>query len=124
MDYKQFLVEIENIHTELKKSITSNPEEIQERLRYAMVQLARSSELQATAENVLNMKKGEFAQQNKNTVMKEVLYKSLMNYYCCEELNFFTSAERLNKTLVHYIDGARSLLSYEKEQTRLVSSFK
>ena len=119
--------EIKQMQDYLEITTTSNPMEIQERLSELMVYLARSSELLAIARKELRKKKTAEIAQTIIAVAKETNLSSKVQYQLlesiAEEEAFLVDwLDRINSTIVHQIDGLRSLLSYAKEEMRMANN--
>ena len=119
--------EIKQMQDYLEITTTSNPMEIQERLSELMVYLARSSELLAIARKDLRKKKSaEIAQTiiavAKETNLSSKVQNQLLESIAEEEAFLVDWLDRINSTIVHQIDGLRSLLSYAKEEMRMANN--
>lgn len=119
--------EIKQMQDYLEITTTSNPMEIQERLSELMVYLARSSELLAIARKELRKKKSaEIAQTiiavAKETNLSSKVQNQLLDCIAEEEAFLVDWLDRINSTIVHQIDGLRSLLSYAKEEMRMANN--
>ena len=119
--------EIAELQSYLEITTTSNPMEIQERLSELMVYLARSSELLAVARKELRKKKSSEISQTIIAVAKETNLSSkvqnqLLDCIAEEEAFLVDWLDRINSTIVHQIDGLRSLLSYAKEEMRMANN--
>lgn len=111
----------------MQEKTSNNPMEIQERLSELMVYLARSSELLAIARKELRKKKSAEIEQTIIAVAKETNLSSkvqnqLLESIAEEEAFLVDWLDRLNSTIVHQIDGLRSLLSYAKEEMRMANN--
>ena len=119
--------EIAELQSYLEITTTSNPIEIQERLSELMVYLARSSELLAIARKELRKKKSaEIAKTiiavAKETNLSSKVQNQLLESIAEEEAFLVDWLDRINSTIVHQIDGLRSLLSYAKEEMRMANN--
>lgn len=79
--------------------------------------LARSAELLADAQYEVDVKRGEVAEQYRGetaTMLREIL-----SAQCATENRLLNQCERLNAALVHRIDSIRSILSAEKELSKV-----
>ena len=119
--------EIKQMQDYLEITTTSNPMEIQERLSELMVYLARSSELLAIARKELRKKKSaEIAQTiiavAKETNLSSKVQNQLLDCIAEEEAFLVDWLDRIISTIVHQIDGLRSLLSYAKEEMRMANN--
>ena len=119
--------EIKQMQDYLEITTTSNPMEIQERLSELMVYLARSSELLAIARKELRKKKSaEIAQTiiavAKETNLSSKVQNQLLESIAEEEAFLVDWLDRINSTIVHQIDGLRSLLSYAKDEMRMANN--
>lgn len=119
--------EIEKMQSFLEEPTSNNPVEIQERLGDLMVYLARSSELLAIAKRELRKKKSTDIANTIIAVAKETNLSSkvqnqLLDCIAEEESFLVDWLDRINSTIVHQIDGLRSLLSYAKEEMRMANN--
>lgn len=108
--------ELESIYGLVKQGLDRSPEGLLMELDTRCQWLARSAELEAEAQTLVDYARGNTAEQFPEanaTRLREILGKE-----CAEENRLYKLAERLNSTLVHQIDAIRSILSYEKESRR------
>ena len=86
-------------------------------LDIASQKLARSAELLADAQFIADKKRGEVAEKNRDesaTLLREIIVGEL-----ADENRLLKLCEKLNSALVHRIESIRSILSAEKELSRL-----
>jgi hypothetical protein len=119
--------EATEIQAYLDITVSSNPEEMTERLSMLMSFMSRSGEMLAKAKKILRARKTE--EINKTIIaiarasyLSAHVQNSLLDSICEEESYMVDWIERLNRSCTHQIDGLRSLLSYEKEELRLTKS--
>lgn len=108
--------EISHIYDWLKQEREKQPTAILERLDILCNWLARSAEMQADCQMILDMKRGEVAEEFIGTEESFNVVKLCIESRCYLEKRLFTLAERLNRTLTHTIEADRSLLSYLKQE--------
>ena len=111
--------EINNLYEGVKGGIDRTPEGLIAELDFRCQWLARSAEILADCQIILDKKRGEVAEQYINTEQSWNIVKSVIESKCADEKKLFCLAEKLNSTLVHQGDMIRSLLSYEKEQSKM-----
>jgi hypothetical protein len=117
------LKEINSVYDHIKTvSIDSEVGQLLDELNTCNAYLARSAQLQADAEEFLNIAKGEASHKYAETLktMKEKFNatqsRSFIDSKITAEEKIFTLAERLNKTLQIRIDSIRTAISFEKSQ--------
>ena len=116
--------EIREIQSYLEISISNDPVEIQERIQTLMVYLARSAELLAQAKRELRIKRTTEISNTIIAIAKEQhlsgkVQNTLLESIAEEETYKVDWLDRINSTIVHQIDGLRSLLSFAKEEMRM-----
>lgn len=119
------MTEARDIQNYLEIICSNNPEEIIERIGKLQVFLARSGEMLADAKKTLRKKKSSEISETIIKIAKEQFLSSkaqnaLVDSIAEEEAYMVDWLERINRSCSHQINALRSLLSYEKEQLRLV----
>lgn len=109
--------EVSKLYDALKQAIDRTPEGLLAELDFRCQWLARSAELEAEAQFLLDQKRGEVA--NVHADKSATLLREIISRECAEENRLYKLAERLNSSLVHQIDAIRSILSFEKESRKL-----
>lgn len=120
------MTEIEEIQKYLEITCSNDPAEIQDRISTLMVYLARTSEMLADAKKALRKKKSAEINSSIIAVAKEnhlssKVQNALLESIAEEECFLVDWLDRINSTIVHQIDGLRSLLSYAKEEMRMAN---
>lgn len=120
--------ELKRMQSYLEEPAVNEPLALQERINNLMVLLARSAELLATAKKNLRRKKSsEIGTTIVEVATKAGLSKNVQNALLesiAEEEAFLVDwLDRINSTIVHQIDGLRSMLSYAKEELRLTNNY-
>jgi hypothetical protein len=111
--------EMDNLYKSLKIGLDRTPQGLCEELDYRSQWLARSAEILADCQLLLDMKRGEVAETFIGTNESWNVVKMLIESKTKDERRLFLLAERLNATITHQIDAVRSLLSFEKESAKL-----
>ena len=74
--------------------------------------LARSSELLAEAQHILDKRRGEIAEENRE--LGAMILREILSSKSADETRLKNLADRLNATITHQVDAIRSILSFEK----------
>ena len=109
-------IELGKLYESIKAPLDRTPEGLLGELDFRSQWLARSAELEAEAQFILDQKRGEVAERNSQisaTMLREILARE-----CADENRLYKLAERLNSTIVHQIEAVRSIVSYEKESRK------
>ena len=121
---KDLLIEAKKIQDYLDILVSSDHEEIAERISTLMSYMSRSGEMLAQAKKMLRQRKT--AEINKTIIaiakashLSASVQNALLDSICEQESYLVDWCDRINRTCTHQIDGLRSLLSYEKEELRL-----
>lgn len=119
--------EIKQMQQYLEITCSGEPNEIQDRITVLMVYLARSCELLAVAKKELRKKKSSEISNTIIAIAKETnlsnrVQNQLLDCIAEEEAFLVDWLDRINSTIVHQIDGLRSLLSYAKEEMRMANN--
>lgn len=106
---------------------SENPDEIQERIRYLTAYLARTAFMLKESKSMLRKKRmseiGEtIIKIAKENYLSAKAQNALVDCIANEENELVDWLDRLNAACTHQIDAMRSLLSYEKENLRIVKS--
>jgi hypothetical protein len=106
-------------------TVSSDPAEIKERIAMLMTYMSRSGEMLAKAKKDLRKRKTNEISKTILSIAKEqclsaTVQNALLDSICEDESFLVDWIERINRTCTHQIDGLRSLLSYEKEQMRMI----
>ena len=117
--------EAKKIQDYLDVTVSSDPAELVDRIATLMTYMARSGEMLATAKKLLRAKKtNEISKTIINIAKEQCLSAKVQNALLdsiCEEESFLVDwLDRINRSCTHQIDGLRTLLSYEKEQMRMI----
>ena len=113
--------EVNELYTAIKEPLDRTPAGLMQELDNRGQWLARSAEILADAQILLDAKRGEVAESYFGTEESWNIIKHVIEAKCKDEKRLYLLAERLNATLSRQLDGIRSLLSYEKEQMRNLS---
>ena len=108
--------EMSGLYESLKEPLDRTPEGLLGELDFRCQWLARSSELRADAQFIMDEARGRAAEQyldSSATVLREMI-----NRDTAQENKLLVLADRLNATLTHQMDSIRSILSFEKESLR------
>ena len=108
--------EVNEIYTSIKQPLDRTPQGLMQELDNRGQWLARSAEILADAQIILDSKRGEVAEQFVGTDESWNIVKHLIEAKCSDEKKLYLLVERLNATLSRQIDEIRTLLSYEKAQ--------
>lgn len=108
--------EVNEIYEAIKAPLDRTPQGLMGELETRGQWLARSAELLADAQILLDAKRGKSAESYVGSDESWNIIKHLIEAECADEKRLYVLAERLNATLVHQIDEVRTLLSYEKAQ--------
>ncbi len=121
---EDLLIEAKKIQDYLDILVSSDHEEIAERISTLMSYMSRSGEMLAQAKKMLRQRKT--AEINKTIIaiakashLSASVQNALLDSICEQESYLVDWCDRINRTCTHQIDGLRSLLSYEKEELRL-----
>ena len=114
-DMTELAQEIADLYDYLKKPLDRTPEGLILELDSRGQWLARSAELLADAQVLLDQKRGKAAEVHIGTKESWNVVKHQIEAECVDEKKLFVLAERLNATLTHQMDGIRSILSFEKQ---------
>jgi hypothetical protein len=113
--------EVSELYKSIKEPLDRTPEGLVGELDFRGQWLARSAEILADAQIILDKKRGEVAESFVGTEESWNIVKHLIEAKCADEKKLYILSERLNATLVHQIDEIRTLLSYEKESMKTTS---
>jgi hypothetical protein len=116
---KKLLEEISTIYQSIKEPLDRKPEGLMNELDFRCQWLARSVELLADAQLILDTKRGEVAETFIGTEQSWNVVKMLIESRTKDEKRLVLLADKLNSTLTHQIDAIRSLLSFEKQSLKL-----
>jgi hypothetical protein len=108
--------EVGEMYQSIKEGLDRTPEGLMGELDSRCQWLARSAEIKADAEAILDQKMGEVAESFVGLEESYSTIKLMVLGRCREEKRLFTLSERLNRTITHQIDAIRSLLSYGKQE--------
>lgn len=124
MEIDKINKEAREIQDYLDITVSSDPEEIVERISTLMSYMSRSGEMWIQAKRYLRKKKT--SEINKTIIaiaktghLSATVQNALLDSICEEEAFLVDWLERINRACVHQIDGLRSLISYQKEELRL-----
>ena len=116
------LKEINSMYDHISQiSINADSESLLEELGTCNAYLGRSAQLQADAEEFLNIAKGEASEKYFNSLkamderFNATQSKLFVESRTIPEIKIYTLAERLNRTITHRIESIRSILSLEKQ---------
>ena len=119
--------EAEEIQNYLDITVSTNPEEIVERIANLMSYMSRSGEMWVLSKKYLRKKKT--SEINKTIIsiaktghLSATVQNALLDSICEEEAFLVDWLERINRGCVHQIDALRSLISYQKEEMRLTKT--
>ena len=106
-------------------SVSMDPAEMKERISLLMTYMSRSGEMLAQAKRILRQKKTAEISNTilsiaKSTGLSASVQNALLDSICEEESFLVDWLDRINRSCTHQIDGLRTLLSYEKEQMRMI----
>lgn len=118
MTAEELSAELATIYSDIKEPLDRTPEGLLQELDNRGQWLARSAELVAEAQAILDSKRGEASEVYAGRKESWSIIKSLIERDCKLEKKLFTLADRLNATITHQIDEVRSILSFEKEHLR------
>lgn len=116
MTSEELGTEIRELYASIKLPLDRTPEGLLAELDFRGQWLARSAELVAEAQYVLDEARGRVAEKylkSSATVLREMI-----NRDTASENRLRILADRLNATLTHQMDEVRSILSFEKESLR------
>jgi hypothetical protein len=112
MTPEQLSTELDTIYGDIKMPLDRTPEGLLQELDNRGQWLARSAELVAEAQYILDEARGRVAEKylkSSATVLREMI-----NRDTASENRLRILADRLNATLTHQMDEVRSILSFEK----------
>ncbi len=110
--------EVDEIYSFIKLGLDRDPQGLTAELDTRGQYLARSAEIVADAQVILDKKRGEVAEKHVGTEESWNIIKHLIEAECSDEKRLYVLAERLNATLTHQCDSIRTLLSFAKEEMR------
>ena len=123
MDASELAIELNEIYGHIQSvSIEADVEQLLNELAYCNGSLARSAQLQAEAEYILNVERGNASERYAQSckTMDERFNATQAKYFIesrtVDQVRLYTLAERLNRTLTHRIDSIRTAISFEKTQ--------
>lgn len=114
MDPVDLADELHEIYKLLKTLEHANSQELYDELVTAQGWLARSGELVAEAQYIVDKKRGDAAQGYWQQNVGASILREFLARDCAEEAKLLKLADRLNACLVHRIDSIRTLISFEK----------
>lgn len=122
---QQLLSEAEEYQRYAEQKCPCDPAQINERLRTLHVYMARTGQMLAEAKLLLNEKKSaEVADMvvklAKGGFLSAKAQNALVDSIAAKEKYLVDLLDRLNATCTHQADHVRSLLSYERENMRLM----
>lgn len=121
------LEETQKIQDFLEITCSENPVEIKNRISDLNVYMARSGQMWADAKKECSKKvsseiKEKIIEIAKQNYLSATAQNKLIKSIAEDEQHLVDWLERINRTCVHQIDALRSVLSYEKEQLRLMGT--
>ena len=123
--YNALFSEAKEIQSFAEITVSDNPQEIAERISDCGVYIARTGKMLADAKYHLNSKKREdimnLIKQIADERLSAKVQNSIIDSLCKDEQYLVGWIERLNRAITHQQDACRSLLSYEKEQLRILN---
>lgn len=108
----ELATELGLIYAAIKAPLDRNTQGLMNELESRCGWLARSSELLADAQLILDRKRGIEAERL--TEVPALIGREILAGRSAEEARLLKLADRLNSSLVHQIDAIRSILSFEK----------
>lgn len=118
MTLEKLTEEIAGLYESIKSGLDRTPQGLLAELDFRCQWLARSAELEAEAQHLLDKKRGEVAEELLPRDLPAHAMRMILEEKSSLERRIYTQAERLNSTLVHQIDAIRSILSFEKESQK------
>jgi hypothetical protein len=115
----ELIEEIDKLYKSIKEPLDRSNQGLMNELDYRCQWLARSAELMADAQILLDKKRGDVAESFINSEQGWNVVKMLIESQTKDEKRAYALAERLNATISHQIDAIRSLLSFEKQSLKL-----
>ena len=110
---------LEQIQSLIERQATiDSPIDVMEKLNDCVNVLGMSAELVAWTERKYNEKLSLICLAKEYRSLSATDKKMVFAGALSNEIMLHTKAERLNKALVHSLDGLRSILSYTKEEMR------
>lgn len=109
--------ELSEIYSHIQSvSIDADIQQLLMELDYCNGSLARSAQLQAEAEALLNQQRGvaSEAYSESSEAFNATQAKHFIEAKTVQQVKLYTLAERLNRTLTHRIDSIRTAISFEK----------
>jgi hypothetical protein len=119
IDAVKLAEEVNSLYESIKQPLDRTPEGLIAEIDFRCQWLARSSEILADCQIILDKKRGEVSTEYIATKDGWNIVKAVIESRCAEEKKLFMLADRLNATLTHQIDGIRSMLSFEKESAKM-----
>lgn len=122
---EQLHAEATTMQRYLEELCPADPAQINERIRTLQVYMARSGEMLAQAKELLNRKRSQEIAQTIVKIAREGHLSAkaqnvLVDSLAAEESFLVDWIDRINATCTHQADHTRSLLTYEREQMRLL----
>jgi hypothetical protein len=115
----ELIEEIGELYQSIKEPLDRSNTGLMNELDYRCQWLARSVELLADAQLILDTKRGKVAEEFIGTTEGWNVVKMIIESRTKDEKRLVLLAEKLNSTLTHQIDAIRSLLSFEKQSLKL-----
>lgn len=110
---------LEQIQSLIERQATiDSPIDVMEKLNDCVNVLGMSAELVAWTERKYNEKLSLLCLAKEYSKLTATDKKMVFAGALSNEIMYHTKAERLNKGLVHCLDGLRSILSYTKEEMK------
>lgn len=124
IDITALLTEAQEIQGYLEIEVSDDPNELKERIAKLLVLMARSGQMLADAKYVQDTKRSEiFGEHSKLILKMPATVSTRFIESQTGEVNYLVNwLDRINRSCVHQMEGSRTLLSFEKEQSRLTRS--
>ncbi len=119
--YVEYLNVIQNF---TEQEITNEPAYLTDRLARTGVFIASIGKCTADVKKCLNEAKNDIFEQMGKTLLKSppTIVQELIKGKCKDELFLVDWCDRLGATLVHQLDGMRTLLSFAKTELKLFNN--
>lgn len=118
---EKFKQQVDDINKQISDCLKSNadksdPDGLSGKIQELSSLIPSSAHAMATAELLYNQKIGELMENEQFSKMSTTDKKMLFQGKAAKEIALLTYTERLNKGIVHAIDGYRSILSFVKSE--------
>jgi hypothetical protein len=115
MTAEELTKEVDQMYEVCKADVSvSEPGLLVDELNLRCGMLARSAQIRADSQHLLDVARGEFASSPRAQALTATVFREVLAAEVADLQRLVNHADRLNSTLVHQIDAIRSMLSWEK----------